>query len=88
MWPFKKTEPKPDPINDAIAELKAFRDIGETFIYLGRTCMVTAHFEHWPHIGAVPMLKFDYCDNHGVLHSDSVWIALLPGLIKQQLPKE
>lgn len=84
MWPFKKKEHERDTTGEAIAELKAFRDVGETFNYLGRTCVVTGHWEYWRDIGVVPMLKFDYCDDHGVLHAVSARLAELPALRNQQ----
>ena len=86
MWPFKKKEPKPDRTGETIAKLKSFKDIGETFNYLGRTCVVTGHWEYWPYCGVVPMLKFDYADEHGILHSVSANIRELPALINQQTP--
>mgnify|MGYP003449279869 CR=1 FL=1 len=67
-----------------IAELKAFRDIGETFSYLGRTCVVTGYYKFYPIVGKVPALLFDYCDDHGVLHSTSIEVDLLPGIKKLQ----
>ena len=87
MWPFKEKEPKEKEPNhgaETVAELKAFRDIGETFNYLGRTCIVTGHAEWWMDIGIIPKLRFDHCDNPGVIHSSSASPAELPGLINQQ----
>ena len=65
-----------------ITELKAFRDIGETFSYLGRTCVVTGH-SYCESGDAIPMLRFDYADNHGVIHEDYATMNELPVLIKQ-----
>lgn len=84
MWPFGEKEPERDKTGEAIAELKAFRDVGETFNYLGRICLVTGHWEWWPRLGVIPLLKFDYCDDVGVLHSCSARRAELPALINQQ----
>jgi len=84
MWQFKKKEPERDTIGEAIAELKEFRDVGETFIYLGRICIVTGHCHYFPGFGVVQMLKFNYCDNNGVIHSACAQLAELPGIIKQQ----
>lgn len=83
MWPFK-SKPKSNPSEEVLDKLRAFREVGETFNYLGRTCIVTGHFDLLPLVGFVPMLKFDYCDDLGVLHSMSAGVGELPGLIKQQ----
>ena len=86
MWPFKKKEPERDMTGEAIEKLKAFRDVGETFNYLGRTCVVTGHWKFVPYRGAVPMLTFDYCDDHGRLHAASSRVSELPALENQQKP--
>jgi hypothetical protein len=86
MWPFKKKEPERDWTSEEIEKLKAFRDVGETFNYLGRTCVVTGHWDWWPHIGVIPMLKFDYCDDCGKLHAASARVSELPALENQQKP--
>lgn len=89
MWPFsKKEEPKEAITQACIDELKAFkafREVGETFNYLGRTCVVTGHADFHPYVGVIPMLKFDYADDHGIIHSMSANIRELPALVKQQL---
>jgi hypothetical protein len=85
MWPFTKNkEPEPNRTQECIDRLKAFRDIGETFDYLGRTCIVTGHAEFYPYIGIIPVLKFDYADDHGVIHCMSANIRELPALVNQQ----
>ena len=85
MWPFsKKEEPKEGRTQACIDELKAFRKVGETFNYLGRTCVVTGHFDFYPYTGIFPVLQFDYADEHGVIHSMSANIRELPALINQQ----
>jgi hypothetical protein len=67
-----------------LAELKAFRDVGETFNYLGRECVVTGHRYLPGRFGCWPHMQFDYCDNNGVIHSMSARANELPALIKQQ----
>ena len=79
MWPSKE-----DYVDKEIAKLKAFRDIGETFNYLGRTCVVTGHWGGGVDIGIIPELRFNYCDDLGVIRSYSIGQAELPGLIKRQ----
>jgi len=87
MWPFKKKESK-EPIEDlrhaAIEKIEGFRKIGETFNYLGRTCVVTGHQELIPMLGVMPMLRCDYADDAGVLHSIKFLPHELPALIAQQ----
>ena len=84
MWPFKKKEHEPNRNLEDISKLRAFRDVGETFNYLGRTCIVTGHWECFPYLGIIPVLKFDYCDDLGKLHSASARLSELPALINQQ----
>jgi len=84
MWPFKKKEFERNAKVEAIAKLKAFRDVGETFKYLGRTCVVTGHWEFWPYAGIVPILKFDYCDDSGRLHTATARVSELSALVNQQ----
>ena len=81
MWPFRK---KVDTTEQGIDELKAFRNIGETFNYLGRTCIVTGHRECWEMIGWVPMLMCDYVDGRGQIRQVKFNLRELPGIIKQQ----
>ena len=58
MWPFsKKEEPKENRTQACIDKLQEFRKVGETFNYLGRTCVVTGHSDFYPYLGIVPMLK-------------------------------
>lgn len=92
MWPFKKKqevkETKVDHTALAIEKFKEFRQIGETFNYLGRTCLVTSHCHYEPWFGLVPELKFEYADNNGVIHHCCAQPSGLPLLIKQQEPAE
>ena len=83
MWPFTKTEPRENGTLEAVNKLKAFRDVGETFQYLGRKCVVTGHVEMMPW-GFVPLLKFDYCDKNGVLHNRSAMLSEIPALEQNQ----
>lgn len=91
MWPFKKNknreERRADCVTAQIAELKAFRDIGDTFFHLGRTCIVTSHSTWLPGLGWAPRLSFDYCDDLGVLHSREAGPHELPAL-RIQNPEE
>lgn len=78
MWPFMKKPPidtgptLQDFRNAAIGELQAWRPIGSELRYLGRTMIVTGHWQdemslyHWTRL---PKLRADYADDHGVLHS-------------------
>jgi hypothetical protein len=89
MWPFKKRPPKTDLTDETnaywmieeIADLRSFRDVGETFIYLGRTCVVTSHWsEVIPYVGFHPLLRADYADDCGVIRSISFRRSELVGL--------
>ena len=65
MWPFdKKVVEKPSTL--AIDTIRDFKKVGETFKYLDRTCVVTAHVS-WTGLGVMPCLCADYSDNNGVI---------------------
>lgn len=73
----------------AIKELREFRDLGETFNYLGRVVLVTAHtrlvisYSHLVPSYVLPELRGDYADEHGVLRPISFSLRELSGLKKQ-----
>lgn len=67
-----------------IEEFRQFRDIGETFNYLGRTLIVTAHTETAVDLGEYARLRCDYADNDGVIRQISFQPRELPALIAQQ----
>lgn len=79
MWQFKKTEPKENSTLIAVNKLREFCDIGDSFMYLGRKCVVTGHIGIMPW-GFVPLLEFDYCDNEGRLRKGSAMLSELPAL--------
>lgn len=83
MWPFTKKESKPDWCEEGIAKLKAFRDVGQTFNYLGRTCIVSRHCEWWPYAGCIPRLVCDYADDYGVIRQAVFRIDEIPALEAQ-----
>ncbi len=58
MWPFKS-----DPLKKEVAELKAFRDIGETFRCEGKTYRVKAHTQYLPMVGLKAVLVCEYSYN-------------------------
>ena len=70
----KTAEIEPSWEEKCIAELKAFRGVGETFKYLGRTIIVTAHYalKQWDGFGYPeinPNLCGDYVDDKGEIHN-------------------
>jgi hypothetical protein len=78
MWPFdKKVEEKPSTW--AIDTIRDFRKVGETFKYLDRTCIVTAHI-CWTPLGAMPCLCADYCDNNGKIRQIKFMAAEIAGI--------
>lgn len=89
MWPFKtrKNEKQRDYNQNLIDELREFRGMGETFNYLGRTLIVTAHTELIPGvcgIAILPCLQCDYANENGDIKRIRFSAKELPGLIKQQ----
>ena len=89
MWPFKKKhkEPEPDYTQEAIDRLKAFKDIGEKFNYLGVEMIVTHHHEislglNYG-IDLIATLKADYRNNLGEIKSVSFSPGELPALIAE-----
>jgi hypothetical protein len=81
MW-FCKSK-KVNPEKEAYDAIKAFRDIGEPFNYLGVNCVVTAHDKFIPYVGAIPALQFDYCDKNGIIHSAYCFASEMQAVIKQ-----
>lgn len=65
MFGFKKE----NKIDEARDKLESFGDIGDTFQYLDRTCVITAHHKLVPMVGIVPVLCADYSDNNGVIRN-------------------
>ena len=75
-------------INARIKTLKEFRDIGETFHYLGRLCVCLGHSMFYPHAGGtIPMFCFEYADDHGIIHSHSLDFNELPAVEKENEQK-
>lgn len=87
MWSFKKKQMGKDPTVERFEKLERFRKVGETFNYLGRTCIVTNHSVPTPW-GPEPRLCFDYCDNAGVIHHLVFSVAELPALMGQYVADE
>lgn len=83
MWPFKPKPKAPCWKQQGVEAFKAFRDIGQTFNYLGRTCIVTRHWMLWPYVGPIPELHADYVDECGIVRSISFLLGELPGLKAQ-----
>ena len=87
MW-FKRE--KEEPVYDwelaAIEELRSFRELGETFNYLGRVIVVTGHYTYSVseyHCSLTPKLCGDYVDERGIIHKISFDFQELGGLKKQ-----
>lgn len=87
MFPFKRrSETNTFNPGGSAAPLRAFRDIGDTFNYLGRECIVTSHGRIVSEGFAMfyqAELCADYCDNDGVIRQLRFSLNELPGLIKQ-----
>lgn len=77
MWPFQKKvleEMKPSKSQARIDELRAFRDIGEKFNYMGVEIIVTGHYEAVPcGFGIIfeACLKGDYKTDQGEIKNIS-----------------
>jgi hypothetical protein len=75
-----------DLTTERINELRAFRDIGDTFNYLGRTIIVTGHstiMSSQFFFSRFPMLLGDYVDNEGIIRQVKFDYAELSGIKKQ-----
>ena len=66
-----------------VCQLEKFRNIGETFNYLGVTCIVTGHVE-FNGFELCPRLLADYVDKNGVIRQVSFGYGELIGLKQQQ----
>ena len=70
-----------------IKELRDFRDVGETFEYLGIKMAVTSHYIYMGYGILCPLLQANYVDNNGIVQSASFYYGELPTLIKQNVGK-
>ncbi len=66
MWPFKKKEPCRNFTQEAIDDLKSFRDIGEKFNYMGIEMIVESHYYFSPY-GCFAGISAAYKNEHGEL---------------------
>ena len=78
MWPFKRkilaeqTQNLSEICKQRVAEIRAWRDIGQEFEYLGRKMVVISH-SRLAEIGGfmlvhVPELRVRYADDTGKIH--------------------
>lgn len=81
MWPFTKkdAEPKRDLTQEAIDDLKSFRDIGEKFNYMGIEMIVESHYYFSPY-GGHPRILAAYKNEHGELKHAEFLRRELPAL--------
>ena len=89
MWCFgsrKEIKACGEHLKEAEAALRAFRQVGETFVYLGRTCIVRGHMKLWPYLGWMPVLVADYVDETGVIHTITFEVRELPMLVNHNQP--
>jgi hypothetical protein len=70
-------------INGEVAQLKAFRDVGQTFNYLGMTCMVTGYYGTYLGGQRYAVLQADYVDVTGLYHHIKFDVEKLPCLRNQ-----
>ncbi len=79
MWPFS------DTVKKEAAELKAFRDIGETFKCDGVTYRVKAHTQYIPMVGkkAVLVCKYSYNSEGKLIRTFGA--NNLPELVRQNV---
>ncbi len=72
MWPFKVSTAKDDVCSkdvlfqEAVSDLKAFRDVGEKFTYLGISMIVESHSRYYP-FGNLAQITAGYRNTHGEL---------------------
>ena len=94
MWPFKSKEVEEQEswqdrqkkiIAAEIAEVRAWRDVGDEFNYLGIKCQVTK-CSTWGGWCMLPCIEADYIDNNGIIHHISFKYSNLDWLIKQNEP--
>lgn len=72
---------KKDRIRAMLADLEGFRKIGETFNFLGATCVVTGYV--WSTLEESAILFCDYRDGYGVIREHQFSHHELPGLRNQ-----
>lgn len=97
MWPMKKTtvlipqssakldEEKSHLVD--VAKLKTWRDIGDSFNYLGRTMVATSHEKIIvmpSSLYKIPCLTAEYADEHGIIHKIELSMAVCKKLMASQ----
>lgn len=78
---------KPDWKNQLVKELKAWRPMGKTFQYCGRTLVVTNYWRsHFDGISVYTSvgIEADYADDLGVIHSIRFSASESRALMEQQ----
>lgn len=93
MWPFtsRSTEDKITteacPHKYFVDELKAFKDVGEKFNYLGQEMLVLGHKDYRMFAGGYthiePKLMCEYVNNNGDIKKKSFHFDMLPILIAE-----
>jgi hypothetical protein len=78
MWPFKGKQ-EIGATEAQVAQFRSFRNVGQKFNYLGRTCIVT-EINHCPLVLAQAYLYADYVDDAGVIHRTRFFFDELPAL--------
>lgn len=91
LWPFRKRAERPKSAKaELVGKLRAWRPIGSTFEYLGRQCVVTAHWrlEGWGEFGprSVVGIQADYADDLGVVHNITFSAAESIALMQRDSP--
>ena len=92
LFKKKKVEVDDEPTwqETQIEELKAFRDIGEKFNYMGVEIIVTHHYKIHMSIysrSVIPILTGDYANNLGEIKAISFSHHELPNLIAENEAK-
>lgn len=75
-WRGKKDQ-KPNPVLEMLDALRAWREIGQMFSYLGRHCVVIGHWSH-SYEQTYPCLRYEYADDEGRICRDEKpgWLAI------------
>lgn len=76
MWPFatnskQKNDSSSKSPQQEITELKEWRDVGDTFMYLGQELSVVSHCRlvQGLSIHLIPVLEAEYIDRNGVIRT-------------------
>lgn len=92
MWPFpdeskeKNDAPRRTPQQNQVDELKEWKAVGDTVVYLGKELSVVGH-QRWVHgiaIHLIPVLEVEYIDRNGIIRTHELSFEQAQAIMRQE----